>query len=273
MLSPATKQTNQLQLDLDHKSLARFGLVKSAALTSTPLIASIIWIVALVIDPARFEPVSVLLIGLGLLAMSTVAVVGMALSGGRWARRLAFAVIVANVIVAITRSIDPAWFVATSFTALSLAAMFLPSVTDHLRKLPSASGPAPRSVLTPVVLLAVPFLVGLTSVDGKPWAMIVVGISALASSFLYARVIPGGLLAVRIIWPALAMAMAPFLGMVGGAVSALLGVGLAVLAWHPSVKVAFYPPTESGSTYAIPPELAPQDILDAAQIDDHGKPR
>ena len=47
----------------------------------------------------------------------------------------------------------------------------------------------------------------------------------------------------------------------------------AVDAWHPSLKVAFDPPTESGSTYAIPPELAPQDILDAAQIDDHGKPQ
>lgn len=268
-----TNQTNQHRLDPRDRSPARFDLVKSASLTITPLIASIAWIVALVVDPGGFEPTSVLLIGLGLLSMSTVAVVGMALSGGRWARRLALAVIGATVIVAATRAIDPIWVLAMALSALSLAAMSLPSVTNRLRKLPSASGPPPRAVLTPIVLLTVPFVIGMTSKDGEPWAMVIVGFSALISAFLYARVIPGGLLSVRIIWPFLAIGVAPFLGVAGGIGAALLGITVAGLAWHPSVKVAFHPPSESGSPYSIPPELTPQEVLDAAQIDDRGKPR
>jgi hypothetical protein len=247
--------------------------VKSTSLTSTPLIAAIAWTVALIIDPGGFEPASVLLIGLGLLAMTTVAVVGMVLSGGRWARRLSLFAIAAMVLVATIRPIDAMWLVAVALTAVSLASMFLPGVTDRLRKLPSASGPPPRAVLTPTVLLTVPFAVGFAAVDGEPWAMIVVGVTALVSSFLYARVVLGGLLAVRILWPAIALAMAPFLGWVGGAVSALLGLVVGGLAWHPSVKVAFHPPTETGSTYPIPPELTPKEILDAAQIDERGNPQ
>ena len=246
--------------------------MKSATLTSTPLLAALSWIVALIVDPAGFGPASVLLIGLGLLSMATVAVVGMVLSGGRWARRLAFVVIVACVLVALSRPIDAAWIVAITLTAVALGAMLLPSVSDRLRKLPSASGPPPRSVLTPIVLLTVPFAIGLTAVDGTPWAMIVVGISALVSAFLYTRVIPGGLLAVRILWPALAIGLAPLFGVPGGLESALLGITVAGLAWHPSVKVAFHPPHETGTTYAIPPELAPEDVLGAAQIDDQGRP-
>jgi len=247
--------------------------VKSTSLTSTPLIAAIAWIIALIIDPGAFEPASVLLVGLGLLAMATVAVVGMVLSGGRWARRLAFVAIAATVLVAASRPIDAMWFVAIALTGVSLGSMFLPGVTEGIRKLPSASGPPPRSVLTPTVLLTVPFVVGFVVVDGDTWAMLVVGFTALVSSFLYARVVPGGLLAVRVVWPAIALGMAPFLGFAGGAVSALLGLAVAGLSWHPSVKVAFHPPTEAGSTYPIPPELTPKEVLDAAQIDERGNPQ
>jgi hypothetical protein len=247
--------------------------VKSAILISTPLVAAIAWIVALIVDPGDFVPASVLLIGLGLLSMATVAVVGIALSGGQWARRLALAVVVANSLVALNRPIDAIWFVAMALTAVSLLAMYLPTVTARIRKLPAASGPPPRSVLTPILLLTVPFSVGLTAVEGESWAMMSVGVTALLAAFLYARVISGGLLAVRIVWPAIALGTAPFLGVVAGTVSALLGIAVSAIAWHPSVRVAFHPPTEAGSTYPIPPELAPREVLDAAQVDDHGKPQ
>jgi len=247
--------------------------VKSAILTFTPLMAAISWTIALIVDPAGLGPASVLLIGLGLLSMATVAVVGMILSGGLWARRLAFGVILACMLVATVRPIDPMWYVSLALTAVALAAMLLPSVTSRLRKLPSTSGPPPMSVLTPMVLLAAPFIIGLTAVNATPWAMIVVGLGALVSAFAYARVIPGGLFAVRILWPATAIGLSPLLGVPAGIESALLGIVVGGLAWHHTVKVAFHPPTETGTTYAIPPELAPQEVLDTAHIDDHGQPR
>jgi hypothetical protein len=39
------------------------------------------------------------------------------------------------------------------------------------------------------------------------------------------------------------------------------------------VRDAFYPPTETGSAYAIPPELTPPEILDAADLDERGRRR
>jgi hypothetical protein len=36
--------------------------------------------------------------------------------------------------------------------------------------------------------------------------------------------------------------------------------------------VAFYPPRETGKAYPIPPELAPKEVLDAAEIDERGRP-
>ena len=75
----------------------------------------------------------------------------------------------------------------------------------------------------------------------------------------------------RVLWPALAIALALPMGLLSGILSAALGVTVAVLAWDSAVKTAFHPPVESGSSYPIPPELAPKDVLDAAQIDDRGR--
>ena len=61
------------------------------------------------------------------------------------------------------------------------------------------------------------------------------------------------------------------LGLPAGAVSAAMGLSAAVLAWHPSVKTAYHPPREAGSTFPIPPELTPRQILDSADLDEHGR--
>ena len=103
--------------------------------------------------------------------------------------------------------------------------------------------------------------------------MITVSLTALAAAFLYSQALPGCIVTIRVVWPAIAIGLAPFMGLPGGIVSALLGIAVAVLAWHPSVKTAAYPPYESATTYSIPPELTPTEILDAADIDDTGSPR
>ena len=60
---------------------------------------------------------------------------------------------------------------------------------------------------------------------------------------------------------------------VAAVVSAGLGITIAIVARDPSVKVAFYPPRERGSVFPIPPELAPHEILEAADVDEKGKRR
>ncbi len=234
-----------------------------------PLAAVLAWVTALVVDPGPFPPwPSVLLIGIGLLAMATVSTTGLVVLGARWAMRLAWLVLAACAGIAAARPIDPVWWVALVVTVLAGAGLF--TIQDRTRKLPSATGPPVRAVILPLVLLYSPLILGLTS-SGAPWAVTTVAAAAMAGAFLYARVVWGGLAFARIGFPVVALAATPFLE--APALIASLGIALvvAVLAWHPSVKAAFHPPRTPGSTFPIPPELAPGDILDAAGIDQRGR--
>jgi hypothetical protein len=247
--------------------------VKVPLASSTPLLAALLWVAALLADPGDLAPPSVLMAGLGLLGTATVGMVGMILTGGRWARRTTLASVGSMVVLAVVRPIDAIWIVALMATALSAIALFSPALTHGIRKLPAASGPPERAVLVPLLLIGYPFALGVAAWDGATAGTLVVGLGAPVAAMWYARVLPGGLYAVRYLWPALAIGLSLTQGLAPGAMSALGGALVATLAWHPSVKVAFHPPREAGTAYPLPPELAPKEILDAANLDDRGRPR
>jgi hypothetical protein len=234
------------------------------------LVTAILWTVALIVDSGPFAQHSVLLIGVGLLGCAVVAAVGLVIVGARWAHRLGWYVVIFTVVLAVLRPVDGIWIVAA---ASSLAAAIgLVVVVSRLRQLPPATGPGDRPVLLPLVLLATPTALGLV-VPGPAPVTLALGLSAPLAGFLYARVIWGGLAAVRMGWPLLAVALTPFLVWPGPVASIPLAVLVAAIAWHPSVKAAFHPPRETGSAMPIPPELTPKAIRDAAGIDDRGQPR
>lgn len=245
--------------------------MKPPLLASTTLLAAIVWTVAVVVDSEPFATAPALLIGIGLLVAATVASVGMIVVGGRWAHRLGLGALAATVVVALVRDIDVLWLVGIAATALGLVAMFSATLTDTIRQLPSASGPPPRAVAPALLLVTTPVILGFVGYDATPWALLVVGLSAPLVGFLYSRVFPGGLLAVRLLWPVLALALTPLLGWVAGVVTAALALTLATLAWDPSVKASYHPPREVGTTFPIPPEITPEEVLDAAEIDDRGR--
>lgn len=245
--------------------------MKPPLIASLPLIAAIAWTVHLAIDGAGRDQGSVFLIGLGLMLSAVVSTVGMVVVGGRWARRLGLGVVTGCLLIAITTPVDASWIVALALTGLAAIALFSPTVTGGIRKLPAASGPPSRAVLLPLLLVGTPYVIGLVSWYGTAWPEIVVGVSAPISAFLYARAIWGGLLVVRIGWPVLALALAVQMDWPSGVAAAIIALGTLTLAWHPSVKVSFRPPRETGSAYPIPPELTPPEILDAAQIDEKGR--
>ncbi len=247
--------------------------MKVSLASATPLLAALLWVTALVVDPDPLAPGSVLLIGVGLLGLASVAVVGMIVTGGRWARRTGLVVTALTAVIAVVRPIDPIWVVALAATAVSGFAMFSGSVTGSIRKLPAATGPPRRAVLVPIILIGFPFCLGLAAWNEPTTGAMTVGLSAPIAALWYARVLPGGLLAVRVLWPALAIGLSITLGVRPGAVSLAGGLLVAVLAWHPSVKHAFHPPREVGTSFPIPPELAPREVLDAAKLDERGQPR
>lgn len=239
-------------------------------LAVTVQLATLVWVIAIIVDSSPFATASAFLIGLGLLAMSTVSFVGMVVSSGRWAHRLALVALAFSAILSIVRPIDPIWFVGVALTAVALVALLSPTLTRSIRRLPSASGPPPRAITPPLILLATPCVLGFLGNDSTAWALLVVGISAPNVAFLYSRVLPGGLIALRLVWPAMALALSPLLGWAAGVAAAVIAVAVALIAWDDSVKASYHPPREVGTTFPIPPELAPKEVLDAADIDDTG---
>lgn len=238
-----------------------------------PLAAALVWVLALLFDPGPLPSSSTLLTGVGLLAIATTSVVGLAVARARWAHRLAAASVTGTIIVAMIRPIDPVWWIGVVVSAVAAAVVFLPTVTGRIRKLPAAAGPPPAAVVPPLVLLSAPLLVGLTSAEAAPLPALVVGLSAPLFAYLYVRVVPGGLWGVRLLWPLLAIGLAPVLGAPSGIVTALAGLAVAGFAWRPEVRASYHPPREVGSTFPIPPELTPSEVRDAAQIDEKGRPR
>lgn len=247
--------------------------MRSSLLAVTTLVSALAWTVALIVDNGPFGGAPTFLVGLGLLVPATVATIGMIVVRGRWAHGLGLATLGLTMPVAVMRAIDVVWVVATVSTALGLVALLSPTLTATIRKLPSASGPPPRAVAPALVLLTAPALLGLVGNEAVPWALLVVGITAPNAAFLYSRVLPGGLLAIRLVWPLLTVALTPLLGWLAGAVAAAMALAVAVSAWDASVKASYHPPRETGTTYPIPPELAPKEVLEAAEIDEKGRRR
>ncbi len=234
-----------------------------------PLAATLFWVAALVADPGPFPTwPSVLLIGVGLLAMATAASTGLLVLGARWAYRLGWVVMTVCAGIAASRPIDAVWWVALVATVIAAGALF--TVHNRIRKLPSATGPPDRAVVLPLILLGAPTVLGLTT-SGPPWAVAALAAAALLAAFLYTRVVWGGLAFVRIGYPVISLAVIPFLDTPVLLAAVALAAAVLVLAWHPSVKTAFHPPRTPGSTFPIPPELAPGEILDAAGVDDRGR--
>ncbi len=247
--------------------------MRSSLLAAVPLASALAWTLALIVDSGPFGGAPTLLIGLGVLASATVATVGMIVVRGRWALGLGLVALALTVPLAVVREIDFIWVLATAITALGLVALLSPTLTSTIRKLPSASGPPPRAVAPALILMVAPAVLGLVGNDATAWALLVVGITAPNAAFLYSRVLPGGLLTVRLGWPLLALALAPLLSWLAGVTAAVLAVTVAVSAWDGSVKASYHPPRETGSTFPIPPELAPKEVLKAADVDETGRRR
>lgn len=242
-----------------------------ATASTLALAATTAWTVVLGRGLPDHGETAVILIGVSLWAATATAVVGLLISRGRWARRLAMSVVGAHGVVALIAPVDGWWAGAAVLSAGTAMAVGGPWLNGLIRQRPSASGPPPRAVLVPLALMGVPFAIGVANGEGV--LALAVGLTALFSTFWFSRALPGALLVVRALWPVLALGLAWPLGMPAGVVAAILAIVVLALAWDPSVTTAVHPLVERGSVVRIPPELAPREILDAADLDDRGRPR
>ena len=241
--------------------------------SAVPLLAAILWAGALAAAPGHLAPVSIVLVAVGSMATATVGMVGITVTGGRWAHRTALGSLVATLVLAVVRPVDGWWVAALLCSLLGGVVLLSPTMTRGIRRLPAASGLPLRAVLIPLFLIGFPFVLGLGAWDRPSAGTAVIGSAAPLAALWYARVLPGGLLAVRVGWPALAVGLAFTQWVVPALVSLTAGVAVALLAWHSSVRVAFHPPRTLGTAHPIPPELTPREVLDTAELDERGRPR
>lgn len=245
--------------------MRRLTFVSVALILSTGL-----WTAQLAVGAGDHSGVAVVLIAVSLWAATVVSLTGMLVARARWARRFGLAVTAGHGVVAVITSPGILWGVALAASAITAVSVAGPWLDGIVRGRPSASGPPSRVVLIALFLLGVPFGLGATGAAELP--ALVVGLSALAACFWFVRALPGALFVVRIVWPLLAVGLAYPMGYAAAAVAVFAGIAVGTLAWHPTVRNSLHPLVESGSRVPIPPELAPRDVLDAAEIDDRGRP-
>ncbi len=232
--------------------------------------AILIWLAAVMLAPGPYHPNSVLITGLGWLVLSTVATVGLVLVGGRWALRTLIVVLGTTLWVGTVIPLSTWSMAGLGATALSLILLLSPRQHRLVRKLPSAGGPPARSVIVTLAALGLPLALGLIPADANSWVIAMAACGPLAA-LLYSRTVPGGLAALRFGLIAATIAFAAFMPLPHAIVALLASAAITATAWSSDVAVAFRPLIEKGTSYAIPPELAPKEILDRAGIDEKGQ--
>lgn len=232
-----------------------------------PLLAAILWTIEVAADPGDYDAKSLLLLGFGLITMAAVAVVGIVVANARWAHRYAMVTLALTAFLAATRPVGPFWVAGLIVSTSAAVALLGGTVRSGIRRLPAAAGPGSKAVLLPLLLLALPACFAI-SIPHMSWPIALVGLLAPLTAFLYARVIGGGLVAARLVWPLLSLTASLPLSLPDSLAPLIAAVAVAAVAWQPEVKAAYHPPVETGSTLPIPPELAPRDVLDAAARDE-----
>ncbi|OFW66627.1 MAG: hypothetical protein A2Z12_08320 [Actinobacteria bacterium RBG_16_68_21] len=220
------------------------------------------------------EPSSALVAGGGMVVMTIVASAGMLLARGRWAAPTGAAIALTWIGVALANPLDALALAALAAAAAALAAALGPWLRRWLRHFPRADGPPPAAVVILLTLLATPVVAAFAAPGGIPVAGVALSIWSVALAVAVARAALGSLSAIRVLHPALALVAAIGAGLPGGLAIGAVGAATAALAWRRDVRIALAPAApQRSSAVAIPPELVPPDILEAAGLDDTGRPR
>jgi hypothetical protein len=251
-----------------------FDLVMKRAIASSSfmLVATLLWGGLAVSGAGPWATDSAAVLSAQLVALAAISIVGMLIGASRWARRLSIIVVAAGLAMAVIMPIGPVWVAAVIFAALALFGLAGNATLGVVRKLPAASGPTPRVVTFTLALAALPGLVAAVSPDGlstPEW--LVIGAGALAAG-LYSKAAPFALVAVRAGFPLVTVAAAVLSGIPRGLMWLVLGVAVGAAGWTKEARVAVRPLVEQGRAIPMLPEMVPRDILDAAGVDERGRP-
>ncbi len=203
--------------------------------------SSLLTTTLLVFDPEPFSPGSAVLIALGLLAYTVIALVGILLVRAPWARWLALATTLGALVIAAVVGFDSALAVASAvFSLTAVAGISGPWLTLWLRRRPG-TGPEPSAVALPLLAVGAAPIVGFVSWSGLAITAVVVAVLGPLGGWAYARALRWGLWVLRLGYPVAAVIAAAQLGLAGATLLTLHAAVVAVLAWSPEASRAQRP--------------------------------
>lgn len=208
-----------------------------------------------------------LLVGLGLLLVTTIGLVGLFLARGKWARRFLWVPLAAGSAMFVV--FDTGW-IPLAFTALAAVALGLPSLDGWVRQLRKAVAPPNTAVLLPLTLLSSSVVIGLLREPGL-WDWVFCTTSVVAA-WSYGRAHLATLWSLRIIYPVLGLLVAfsapgwPSLAIAG------FVTACSALAWSPGALRAVRP-LEARRVDARPvfAEMTPPGLMEEIGRDRHGR--
>ncbi|MFQ5947672.1 MAG: hypothetical protein ACE5KX_02265 [Acidimicrobiia bacterium] len=232
------------------------------------------WALRLVFDQDPFATEVAAVIALDVLLLASIAIGGLLIARGPWARALAAALILFELGLAAVMPLDPAGAALIATSALALVGIAGPWLSRSLRRLPSAGGPPPLVVALALGLLALPTAAAVASPHGLRWRhWLLIGLGT-GVGWAFTRAWAAALWMLRLVLPVAGLLTA-LASPAAGAV-AVIGASalLTSLSWTRAARLAVAPLSPpSRRAVPIPPELVPPDLLDAAGYDDRGRPR
>lgn len=199
------------------------------------------WTLRLGLDPEPLARSSGLVIAGGITGYGLIAVVGLLLVRGRWAKFLALSVTGSTFVVAGILDFDAALGAGLVLSGAAIVALTGPWLVGWVRMLPSATGPPPRAVIVALLPLALVPGVGAACPSGLDPAHWVMATAGVATSWAYARGVSWGVWAVRggLLAAAIPAIVAAPPG--GKLVLGSLVMTVTALGWNREVRLASHP--------------------------------
>ena len=108
--------------------------------------------------------------------------------------------------------------------------------------------------------------------DGLGWSeWSMVGLTTIGAA-IYAKAGPLAVAIVRGLIPVGSVLIGAIDGLPRGAMWIAIGIGTGVAAWHRDIRLAVRPLVGEGRAIPMLPEMVPSEILDAAGLDERGRP-
>lgn len=243
-------------------------LVAAACILS----GSLLWAARLLFGSSPWGEHSSALLALGLLVATSVSVVALLLSPGRWVRNAVGVSGGAWALTGAALDTDLAWIVALVTMATGAGLAWTRPLDSWFHQVKPDRVPTQATVLT-LGLVWLPAVVGglgVPDVTPAGWVMAAFG---LVGGWAYARALPGALWTVRLVLLPLGIASGAGLLPLATAGMVTTATALTLLAWTGEARLAVSPPPPRRvSPLPILPEVTPPGLMESAGYDRRGRP-